>query len=261
MEALTLEHLSAMKIAVTLCNDAQLKTYMIRNAPLKLCERGTCGHVDNSFWAVDSMFDRKLQFLMNFHGIPRHLQKDVFKLVQRFANNMLTWCVYHRVKFDLPNEYIVRLFTKSLLLNSRGEFSTNTAIEILVNDESLSPLHRYKVACGYLMTNLIHELWEQLSVDDKKSVDSLKMLENDDSESCRHQSQLPKLWAHYLSGKLLELLQLRHGGHDQSVEDVLWRHAFQLAIVDGNAAAENCAWGNLSVSDQAAFLVKMAWIV
>lgn len=108
----------------------------------------------------------------------------------------------------MPLHYGVHLLNESLF-NSEGEICCEKAAQQIINDKNFSVSERFKVVCGYVVTDNIVTLWDDLPVDERDQLFFAKGQDSAMKQSSHHedvkviqQSQLPRLWAYYLTGKI-----------------------------------------------------------
>lgn len=249
MRAVTsLKDLTVAELAIEMCNQPNFKAELYDT--LKQWKTTDNVNIEDCLTAVHSLFKQQPEIAKKPEGLPESLQEEVADLIDEVAAKILHWCWYHAAKFDLPNDYSIHFLNKSLF-NSHGEINSEKAIEVIVEDETLSFNHRFKIACGYLTSNKIDVLWKQMTDDERKT-----FVSNDTVQEAQH-SRLPELWGYYLTGNL-EKSPLWQGDEGQPLEEAFWRHAYEQAVIDRNSLALGHAWEHLLISGRESFAVEMA---
>lgn len=258
----TLRHLSAMKMALDCYNDFHLKNDLCISL-MKLCDKRTNGYLNREAWNVYFNFRKHPKIVKKIYHLPQWTQKEVMHSIEIVPKNVVEWCLYHTVKFDLAHSYGFDFLDESML-TSEGDVSYVKAANKIINDETLSTCQRFKVACGYFMTDKIAELWKKISAEDiesfflsiKQQNSILNHNSNHEYSELIHQSQFPRIWAYYFSGKILQLLSWNVNLPQPTEGDVL-RHAVKQSVVDGDVRAVKFAWEQRPVIFKKLFAVEI----
>lgn len=245
---------SAIKLAVVCCTDHGFQKDMICDLILTYCQspHSACEYKKMDRMILKSKLKNVPEMLSHRYELPEFLRKEVVSSMETITRNILQWCLYRCGKLHLPLDYVVHFLNESLF-NSEGDILEAEAAKKIVSDESLGVGHRFTVACGYTMTDLIGDLWQQLSTEEKNqffiSENQESLLNNSSGyqyDKRIRQSHLPRLWAYYLSGRLQEL-PFWKGTRGQSMEKAVWRHAVEQTVVDCNSTAIRFVWEQPSI--------------
>lgn len=244
-----LKCISAIKVAVKLCNEKQFKREI-------LCVRGSeydkKKQSGSTFYELQwsCVIKNKSENLIKALNLPKQLQEDIVRIIQLVAKEMLWWCRYHKLEYALPHSYTERFLNESLF-TSQGRINKRKAAEKLMTDEILTKTQRYTLACGYMFTNDIVNFWNQMSEDERETFYDI------DGPEFVTQPQIAQLWSYYLLDKLQDFLGRKEMITHNSMEN-FWKLAFEISFRHGNDIATTLAWEKLCPTARDRLIVDTA---
>lgn len=238
---IALKDISAIKIAITLCNATVLKKEIVGASDSEFYdyleanphERNT-GNLEK-IWKAK--IDEKTELLIASLSIPTKHKDFIRSKIQPISFRMLVWTKYIQAILGLePSlfEYInVSFFT------TQGDVNTEKTVITLLENERFEIERRYKLACLYCLEQHIQSLWKKLTLEEKE--DSYIAGNN---PQALEQNKLVGFWSHYLMKKKPHLM----GNSDPN------HYLFTLAIESGNMFAVKYSWKKLNSTQRAKIL-------
>ncbi|GBM56243.1 hypothetical protein AVEN_212699-1, partial [Araneus ventricosus] len=176
----SLKEMSTIKIITTLCNNRELLDLILKcnfqeDLPFRLCAR------KGSEWkAVEAMANELISQICN----SVLLKKSILEFLWTVSYRILLW----KSKYA-PT--ISNTFLRHFYWTDRGKIDNTRTIRLLVGNKNISVRRRFVLACSVCLSKEIHEMWREMSVEDKAYFYS----ENDD-KIC----PILLFWAHTLEG-------------------------------------------------------------
>lgn len=245
----SLKYLSAVRVAaVELCYDVGFMKKLLNITKPEFEQYTNSWKIENEqLW--DKMIKRKCQSLRSTLCLPLELVEDVAKWIQPISREILRWCRYHNVNFQIPNSYSLLLLNGSLF-TSQGRIKKKKAAKVVANDITLSVGQRYKLACNYLLISDIQFLLKRMNSDQRQVFYSDKVIKY------AHQSPMGKLWASKYLRRCGEFLRKEGAGAYSIDEDGFWRCAFDKSVVNGNEVATRFSWEKLPMKSRTHYIVR-----
>lgn len=236
----SLEHITLVKIAITLWNQDDIRALTARFyfRSLILSERR------KEWQIVEDRVIEKIPGLL----LPGPLEKKVLNFIKPIGLEILKWREYHDQNFylgiDLPNE---------LCWTSQGTVDQKKTAEVLIKDENLDITIRYRLACIYCLEDDIRELWNKIPENRRKSFYS-----EEDPRKVRQQ-ELVVLWTYDIKGEVNKLDNMIERRWQSKCSP--YQYAFEYAAVGGNKAAAEYFLQKLTSKEREESLVRSAGYV
>ncbi|WP_264339069.1 hypothetical protein [Wolbachia endosymbiont (group A) of Cydia splendana] len=236
----SLEHITLVKIAITLWNQDDIRALTARFyfRSLILSER-------RKEWQVveDKVIEKIPELLL-----PEPLKKKVLNFIKPIGLEILKWREYHDqnsyLGIDLPNE---------LCWTPQGTVDKKETAVVLIKDENLDITRRYRLACIYCLEDDIRELWSKMPENRRKSFYS-----EEDPRKVRQQ-ELVVLWTYYTKGEVNKLDNMIERRWQSKCSP--YQYAFEYAAVGGNKAATEYFLQKLTSKEKEESLVRSAGYV
>ncbi|RDD35197.1 hypothetical protein Wcon_00664 [Wolbachia endosymbiont of Cylisticus convexus] len=236
----SLEHITLVKIAITLWNQDDIRALTARFyfRSLILSERR------KEWQVVEDRVIEKIPGLL----LPGPLEKKVLNFIKPIGLEILKWREYHDqnsyLGIDLPNE---------LCWTSQGTVDQKKTAEVLIKDENLDITIRYRLACIYCLEDDIRELWNKIPENRRKSFYS-----EEDPRKVRQQ-ELVVLWTYDIKGEVNKLDNMIERRWQSKCSP--YQYAFEYAAVGGNKAAAEYFLQKLTSREREESLVRSAGYV
>lgn len=113
----------------------------------------------------DAAVDEQCQRLMG--GIPRSLRQGVHSWINGIALEYLSYSRRQEVLFGVSRYFLMNIFTRGDWKEA-GRLDEKKLAQRLLEDERLTVLQRYRIACVYCLHVHIPQLWKRLTQEEKR---------------------------------------------------------------------------------------------
>lgn len=217
----TLEDIALVKVVVILWNQDDIRALLNElSFPLSVSDR------------TEKWQDIEFKVILKVLQLPQPklLTKKMLGFISPIGTQILNWMKHHADRFfniKLPNE---------LCWTPQGTVDRKRTAEMLVKDDNLDIITRYKLACVYCLEDCVSEMWNELPQRKKES------FYNENFPTEKKFSRLHNLVVFFTYGMKREMARMEGmiekillGRHSQGFSP--YRYAFGHAADCGNKVA------------------------
>lgn len=188
---LSLEHIALVKIAITLWNKHDVRTSVEQSSFSRSVDDGCRIPIElKGEW---KNIEEKVALNVSQLAISTHLKEKVLCYTQAVGIQILKWMQYHikccNYDLGLPNKFC---------WSPRGTIDKRKTAEMLLKDESIDIITRYKLACTYCLEGDIFKLWNKIPENRKLESDNLSF-DNEDIIEISPNMDLLDYWGKYVT--------------------------------------------------------------
>lgn len=161
--------------------------------------------------------------------LPQTLKTELSGISTQVGLEILGWAKYY------GQYYCESAFFNNACWTPQGAIDAEKTARKLVNDESLSILKRYRIACIHCFENRVHDLWNS----DKEFFDEQYLREikkSANKRASRSTNRLIVFWSYYINERIGEIVR------DGAINE----YGLNVAVEEGNSVAVKYFWEKLT---------------
>lgn len=178
----------------------------------------------------DTAVDEQCQKLTEGIPLPDRLRQKIHPWINRVALEYLSYSRRQEVLFGISRYFLMDIFTREDWKEA-ARLDEKKLAQRLLEDERLTVLQRYRIACVYCLHAHIPQLWERLTQEEKRFIGG-----DGERGLSKETDDLVLLWSRYMNANQEEKVARR--------KNYLWTGVSQ-AISYGNRAALMMCWKEL----------------